>query len=183
MHYYTADPHFGHDRIIEFCRRPFRSAAEMDALILANYQSAVSPDDDLWIIGDLAVCHSQDAPHLESMLASIPCRKHLIAGNHDKNWIRTLSSWESVHEFLEMRDEGQRVVLCHYPLITFPGARRGGINLFGHVHQNWQGSRNSVNVGVDVWDFRPITMRDIAKRAAKLPVNPIWPLVEPGSNL
>lgn len=183
MNHYTAYPHFGHERIIEFCGRPFRNVAEMDAMILANYQSAVSPDDDLWIVGDLAVCRGQDAPRLESMLASIQCRKHLIVGNHDKAWIRRLSAWDSVHDFLEIRDEGRRVVLCHYPLITFPGARHGAINLFGHVHQNWQGSRNSVNVGVDCWNFGPVTMPDIAERAAKLPVNPIWPLVEPRSDL
>ena len=183
MHYYTADPHFGHDRIIEFCGRPFGSSAEMDSAILANYQSAVSPVDNLWIVGDLAVCHSDNAPRLVSMLASIARKKHLVAGNHDKHWIRTLSAWESVHDFLEIRDEGRRVVLCHYPLITFPGARPGDINLFAHVHQNWQVTRNSVNVGVDVWDFRPVTMKDISERAARLPVNPIWPFVEPASKL
>jgi len=48
------------------------------------------------------------------------------------------------------------------------------------VHQNWAGSRNSVNVGVDVWNFRPVTLPEIERRAAKLPVNPLWDQVEPG---
>ncbi len=35
--WYTADPHFGHENILRFCQRPFRSTSEMDAAILANY--------------------------------------------------------------------------------------------------------------------------------------------------
>lgn len=50
--WYTADPHFGHSNIIQFCKRPFRSVGEMDATIVANYASRVQPDDDLWIVGD-----------------------------------------------------------------------------------------------------------------------------------
>lgn len=65
-------------------------------------------------------------------------------------------------------------------MITFPGARRGGLQLFGHVHQNWTGTRNSVNVGVDVWDFRAVTLPEIEARAATLPVNRHWDEVEPG---
>jgi calcineurin-like phosphoesterase family protein len=155
----------------------------MDDTILVSYQRALSPDDDLWIIGDFAVCHSRNAQRLEYMLASIPGRKRLVRGNHDKPWITKLSGWESVHELVEINDDGTRVVLCHYPMITFPGARHGGFNLFGHVHNNWQGSRNSVNVGVDVWDFRPVALEDIKKRAKTLPVNPVWDLVEPCSEL
>lgn len=74
----------------------------------------------------------------------------------------------------------RRLFLCHYPMITWPGARHQGLQLFGHVHQSWQGSRNSVNIGVDVWDFRPVTLPEITRRAAGLPVNPLWDQVEPG---
>jgi len=155
----------------------------MDDVILVNYQRALSSDDDLWIVGDFAVCHSRNAQRLEYLLSSIPGRKRLVRGNHDKPWITKLAGWESVHELVEINDDGTRVVLCHYPMITFPGARHGGFNLFGHVHNNWQGSRNSVNVGVDVWDFRPVTLEDIKKRAETLPVNPVWDLVEPNSEL
>ena len=50
--WYLADPHFGHDRIIDLCNRPFASIQEMDERLVANIASAVSGDDDLWIIGD-----------------------------------------------------------------------------------------------------------------------------------
>ena len=51
-------------------------------------------------------------------------------------------------------------------------------NVFGHVHQRWPGSRNSVNVGVDAWDFMPVTLAGIERRARELPVNLHWADVE-----
>ena len=60
-HLFTADPHFGHSRIIGFCNRPFASAAEMDCHLLRQMQTAMSPDDDLWILGDFAFGGSDHA--------------------------------------------------------------------------------------------------------------------------
>ncbi len=178
-HLFTADPHFGHDNIRQFCKRPFASVGAMDAAILTAYQNATGPDDDLWILGDFAFAHIDDAPPLEAMLASIPGRKHLVKGNHDKPWTTKLGGWTSVHDLVEIVDSGTRLCLCHYPMITFPGARRGALQLFGHVHNNWRGSRNSINVGVDVWNFKPVTLAEIQKRAKTQAINPLWDKVEP----
>ena len=183
MNFYTADPHFFHENILKFCNRPFASVGEMNSRILSNFQSVMTPADDLWIVGDVAVVSIDAADKLTSMLRSVPGRKHLIAGNHDKHWVRGLDVWTSVHYLTEINDSGTWVTLCHYPMITFPGARRGAFQLFGHVHQNWRGSRNSVNVGVDVWNFRPVTLPEIRARAARQPVNPIWPKVEPRTEI
>jgi calcineurin-like phosphoesterase family protein len=183
MNYYTADPHFGHASILRFCSRPFRDVAEMDAHILSAYQAVMRAKDDLWIIGDFAFAKIDEATRLEALLAAIPGRKHLIKGNHDKPWMTTLSGWHSVHDLIEVKEGGYRLTLCHYPMVTFPGARHQAVQLFGHVHQNWKGSRNSVNVGVDVWGFRPVTLPDILDRAQTLPVNPLWDTVEPGAEL
>lgn len=52
--WYTADTHFGHENVIPFCGRPFRSAGHMDTVLIENLWSKVGPEDDLWIIGDFA---------------------------------------------------------------------------------------------------------------------------------
>lgn len=83
----------------------------------------------------------------------------------------------------EIQDGEHSLVLCHYPMITWNGARRGALQLFGHVHDQWAGSRNSINVGVDQWDFRPIQIEEMAKRAARMPVNKHWADVEHGNEL
>lgn len=182
--WFTADPHFGHDNIIDFCNRPFSRTDEMDEYILRQYKVRVLPEDDLWILGDFAVgkATNQKRERLRGLFSQIPGRKHLILGNHDRPWVRNLP-WESVKEMADVLVDGRRLFLCHYPMITFPGARRKALQLFGHVHSNWPGTRNSVNVGVDLWDFRPVSLAEIERRAESLPVNRYWAAVEPGCDL
>ncbi|HWL56817.1 MAG TPA: metallophosphoesterase [Paracoccus sp. (in: a-proteobacteria)] len=183
MHWFTADPHYSHDRIIGFCDRPFPDVAAMIAQLLAECRSRVGPDNDLWILGDFTAGRSTDAQRREvrGIYHALPGRKHLIRGNHDEDWVCDLP-WDSVAETADIVVDKRRLFLCHYPMITWPGARHQGLQLFGHVHQNWQGSRNSVNVGADVWNFRPVTLPEIERRAAKLPVNPLRDRVGPGSS-
>jgi calcineurin-like phosphoesterase family protein len=178
----SADLHFGHHRIIDFCKRPFASTAEMNAALIANLQSCFAHDDDLWILGDFAFGRAGNAAQFESWFHSLPGRKHLIIGNHDDEAVFSLP-WTSTEHMDEIQDGDQSLVLCHYPMITWNGARKGALQLFGHVHDQWPGSRNSVNVGVDQWEFRPVRITDIFKRAKKLPVNKHWHDVEHGKEL
>lgn len=183
-HWYTADLHFGHENIIRFCKRPFSTAAKMDAKIIANLWECVGPEDDLWILGDFAWGKkSNDTEWLQDIFGQLPGqRRHLIIGNHDLEATQALP-WDSVQHLKELRDgpQNQLHTLCHYPMVTWNHARRNALQMFGHVHDNWKGSRNSVNVGVDVWKFRPVRFEDVERRAQKLPVNKHWGEVEPQS--
>ena len=182
--WYTADTHFGHENIIMHCARPFRSASHMDSVLIENMWKVVKPEDTLWIVGDFAFGRaSKDVEWLEAMFGQLPgAEKHLVVGNHDCGPTRCLP-WTSVSHMAEVKDGGRRGVLCHYPMITWNGARRGALQLFGHVHGQWLGTRNSVNVGVDVWDFMPVTFTDIERRARELAVNLHWEDVERGTGL
>lgn len=179
--WYTADPHFGHENVIKFCDRPFRSASHMDAVLLQNLQAMVRPEDTLWIIGDFAYGpKAKDPDWLRKLFAKLPgAEKHLIVGNHDLEPTLALP-WTSVQHLAEVRDgpHNQAHTLCHYPMLTWNHARRGALQIFGHVHNNWLGSRNSVNAGVDVWDYFPVRFEDLARRARTLPVNAHWADVE-----
>lgn len=152
----------------------------MDSVLLANLASRVGPDDALWIIGDFAFGpRAKDAKWLGGIFARLPgAEKHLVVGNHDGNATQDLP-WSSVTQITEVSDgENASAVLCHYPMITWHRARKGALHLFGHVHQKWRGSRNSVNVGVDVWSYLPVSMREIEQRARTLSENLHWTDVE-----
>ena len=199
INWYTADLHFGHKRIIELCNRPFDSLEQMNATLMKNLQARVGPNDRLWIIGDFAYGkESKNRKWLNEMFEQLPgIEKHLIIGNHDLISTQKLPwtnienrgsapvldlPWKSVSHMTEVCDgpKNQVHTLCHYPLLTWNHARRDALQIFGHVHNNWRGSRNCVNAGVDVWDFMPVNFEELEARARMLPVNKYWQNVEPG---
>ncbi|PPB80713.1 calcineurin-like phosphoesterase family protein [Albidovulum inexpectatum] len=169
-HIYTADLHLDHANIIRLCNRPFDSVEQMQAHYLKKLSRRVRPCDDLWVLGDFAFGSRRSQPALAAFLDRIPGRKHLVRGNHDSKWVLGLG-WHSVHDLAEIHDAGRRVVLCHYPLVTWNGAHGGAVHLFGHVHGATPGWRNCVNVGVDLWDHEPVDMTQILPRAGALPPN------------
>lgn len=181
--WYTADLHFGHENIIPFSGRPFRNAGHMDAVLIANLWEKVGPEDDLWIIGDFAFGpKAKDQDWLTMIFGQLPgARRHLVVGNHDGPLTQSLP-WDSVDLMCEVDDPScdLPVTLCHYPMMTWHHARKGALHLFGHVHGSWQGSASSVNVGIDVWDFSPVTASEAALRARRLPRHKHWGDVERG---
>ncbi len=179
-HWYMARPHFVHRAVIETFGRPFASNEEMDEALLAGLQARVGPEDDLWIVGDFA--WTKDTNRLAAVFARLPgARQHLVIGNRDQALTKALD-WTSIHDIVEVEDgPGQRVVLCHYPLATWNQARHGALHLFGHVHSNWPGCRGAVNVGVEWWDYRPVSRVEAEVRSASLPVSPLWGDLEPGA--
>ncbi|MEE2951832.1 MAG: metallophosphoesterase [Pseudomonadota bacterium] len=164
--FFTADNHFGHAGVIDMCARPFKSVGRMDSEMVARWNAVVTPGDTVWHLGDFAYKMPLDDAH--KIFKMLNGRKHLVVGNHDKATVKTWA-WESVHELKEIALDGRRVVLCHYPLAEWPGFFRDSIHLFGHVH----GARTipgAVDVGVDCWDFRPVTLDEILARRTPPPI-------------
>ncbi|WP_242514369.1 hypothetical protein [Rhodovulum sulfidophilum] len=107
--WYSADLHFGHHRIIEFCKRPFASTAEMNAALIASFQACVAHDDDVWILGDFAFGRADDTAQFESWFHSLSGRKHLIIGNHDDEAVISLP-WTSTEYMLALNSSTSRAV-------------------------------------------------------------------------
>lgn len=174
---FSADPHFGRENILRTCARPFVTVQEMNARILCEYQRRIRPEDDFYLLGDLAH-KTSTCDEAAFWFDQIPGRKHLIRGNHDLEAVTSLP-WESVRTYHEMSVGGVNLVLHHYPMITWNQAASGSVHLFGHVHTNWPGSCRSVNVGVDACDYAPVSVEEIMRKAATLPPPPFWDVIEP----
>ncbi len=101
--WYTADTHLGHENVIGFCNRPFRSAGQMDAIMIENLWAKVSLDDDLWIVGDFAFGpKAKESSYLAEIFGQMPgARKHLIVGNHDLEPTLALP-WDSISHLTEI---------------------------------------------------------------------------------
>lgn len=63
----------------------------------------------------------------------------MIKGNHDRcNDGRFLKKFVKVTEYLEIDDDGRKVVLCHYPIPCFKNHFYGWYHLYGHVHSSFE---------------------------------------------
>lgn len=179
--WFTADLHFGHKAIIDHCHRPFASVEEMDAAIIERWNEVVEPDDIVWVLGDVAMGNVR---HTLPNVVELNGRKLLVPGNHDACWSghKKWHSWQAKYEAVgfhiqpnEERHEdlvSAPVVLCHFPYSGDhtteerftewrPVDDGKTILLHGHVHNGWKVNGRQINVGVDVWDFRPVSLEQI----------------------
>jgi calcineurin-like phosphoesterase family protein len=162
--WFTADTHFGHAGALSLYRRPFASVAAMNAAMAERWNQTVAPDDEVWHLGDFALRTSATAA--SALLRSLNGRKHLVTGNNDPPDIAALPEWTSVQAYIEITVDTYRLMLCHYAFRTWNGMSKGALNLHGHSHGRLKPLPRQSDVGVDCWDFRPITVQQV--RGARL---------------
>jgi calcineurin-like phosphoesterase family protein len=157
--FFISDTHFGHGGALGLYRRPFASVAAMNESIVERWNETVGRDDEIWHLGDFAIRQRQAV--VGQLLARLNGRKHLVTGNNDPSATTEAKGWESVQPYAEIMVEGTGLVLCHYPFRTWRGMAKGWIDLHGHCHGRLQPQPRQVDVGVDVWGFRPVTLDQI----------------------
>ena len=52
-YWWTSDYHFSHFNIIRYCKRPFKTAEEMNETIIKRHNERVKPDDTVFFLGGL----------------------------------------------------------------------------------------------------------------------------------
>jgi calcineurin-like phosphoesterase family protein len=162
MLFFTSDTHFGHGGALGFYRRPFASVAEMDRAMVERWNAVVGPEDEVWHLGDFAI--KPRPGRVDELLASMHGRKHLVAGNNDPEGTRRAPGWASVADYAELSVDDTLLVLCHYPFRAWNGMGKGAVNLHGHSHGRGKRLPRQIDVGVDVWDFRPVTLETLLGR-------------------
>lgn len=162
--FFTSDTHFSDPRVLRIDRRPFSNLAEHDAALIRFWKETVSETDTVWHLGDFA----RNAPpgRARDILADLPGIKHLIVGNNDPEAVADDRQWASVGPYAELEranssGDRMRIVLCHYPFRTWRDSGRGSINPHGHSHGRLMPIPRQFDVGVDVWDYRPVTLETI----------------------
>jgi calcineurin-like phosphoesterase family protein len=146
---------------MEYCDRPFTKVSQMNRTILSNYRNMVAPEDIVYFLGDLSMRGSDNLNWYKSIFNKLPGTKHLVKGNHDR-----LTMWQyeeagfmtvanAMH--LELLD----IYLVHDPAKSL--VRRDKLWICGHVHNLFPKLMrpNLVNVSVDVWDFKPVSLDEI----------------------
>jgi calcineurin-like phosphoesterase family protein len=162
--FFTADLHFGHERIVEFHPARGSSLDEMHERLVDGWRSVVGRSDEVWVLGDFAMGKLDDSL---KFFHALPGKKHLIRGNHDGP--RTVRlPWSSVSEYREWRQKPHKAVLSHYPFLTWNAAHYGVWMLHGHSHGLLATSSTTrMDVGVDTHaELRPYALEEIAQEMA-----------------
>ena len=182
MIYFIADTHFNHINILKYCQRPFANIEEMDASLIQNWNATVRQNDEIYILGDF--CMNKDPVKAHNIVARLNGAKYLIRGNHDL-FLNKYEQFESdfvwIKDYAEITLEQRKFVLFHYPIAEWNGFYKETIHCYGHVHnheiaqdtkrQSANGAiemtGRAVNVGVDVNNFRPISIHEVIRMADK----------------
>lgn len=154
----TADHHFGHANIIKYCNRPFSSKDEMDATMVAVWNSMVSDEDLVIHLGDVSL---GSASHVGHILDKLKGKKVLVYGNHDRTDLKQHHSWLNVRKSVKMIYENRIIHMRHYPYHA-DEMNPGEIYLHGHCHGNMGTLHDGqIDVGVDCWNFSLILLDEL----------------------
>lgn len=182
MVWFTSDNHFFHGNVIRLSQRPFSSLSEMHAHFIQEWNKRVKPTEKVYVLGDFSFANVNMTKRI---LDSLLGYKILIKGNHDMAAHKCIAAgFQEVHENVFERIGNERVLLSHFPYhpmtryhknkdgsvicddASMVGDRRylhkrivdDGDHwlLHGHVHNTYKQSGRQINVGVDVWDYKPV---------------------------
>ncbi len=135
MNYYISDLHFGHKNVISYDNRPFKDVEEMNEVLIKNWNNKVEPTDTVYILGDFSWLNKNKTAEILKKLAG---KKILIKGNHDELKPVVAEQFEAIYDYLEIEDDGEKLVLSHYPMPFWDGQSRDAVHLYGHVHNSHQ---------------------------------------------
>ncbi|MCP4648771.1 MAG: hypothetical protein GY853_01645 [PVC group bacterium] len=170
--WFTSDLHLGHENIIEYCKRPFKDGEHMDKTLIRNWNERVKDDDTVFHLGDFCFKGGWEgggnkARYWENQLNGKVIH---VSGNHDKNNSTKSILTQAIFEF-----GNKKIIARHVPFEnTNEIPSEIDYALVGHVHEKWKQkwlydefnyrlNIPMINVGVDVWDFRPIKLIEIIK--------------------
>ena len=163
----TADSHFSDSRCMVGRHRPFETVDEMNETIITNWNALVAPDDVAYHLGDFATTEAD----VERFAPQLNGEIHLLIGNWEWQMDRELLR-RNFAEVIEqpftldvpLPDGGSETLwLCHYP----KQRNRQYYTATGHIHDMGKMFIDMVNVGVDVWHYRPIPIEWVIEQHAK----------------
>lgn len=153
----------------------------MNKALTDNWNDVVDDGDEVWVVGDFAMGRLQTTV---PMAKNLKGKKFLVPGNHDAchkmhgKWRRFVPLYEDAG-FTILDSEvttdvgGTEVKVCHFPyILTFKGdvrfsgnrpADEGGYLIHGHTHSPDKQRGRQIHVGVDAWDYTPVSEDTIEK--------------------
>lgn len=149
-----------------------------DETLIKKWNEKVPQDGDVYHLGDFCL----NTERAKNILDRLHGRIHFIRGNHDKNVSGFQEKFVWVKDYYELNiddDEAvhgrQLIVLCHYAFRVWNKSHYGSFHCYGHSHHSLPDDPNalSMDVGVDGWDYSPLSYREIKEFMKKKQYKPI----------
>lgn len=163
--WYISDTHFNHNKIIEYCNRPFSNVEQMNETMIKRWNSVVRKDDIVYHLGDFGFGNKEE---ITDIVKKLNGKIFLIKGNHcihNNQWYRDCGFVEVYDCPIIIKDF---LVLSHEPLPFV--MNQVYVNLFGHVHtspmfETW--GKQSACLCVERHNYYPVNEEVIIKHFAE----------------
>lgn len=164
----TSDWHLGHDRQFVYKPRGFNNVQEMNEAIIERHNRLVKPDDDVYVLGDLALGPHENVDLIKRMNGKL----HIVYGNHDTIVRQALyAQLPNVVETawaIMLNYKKYHFYMTHFPCNTGnlqkESLKQMTLNLYGHTHQTnkfYEDRPYMYCVDVDAHNCYPINLDDI----------------------
>ncbi len=160
--FFIGDTHFGDSHIIDYEQRPFENVEEMDRELINRWNSVVTADDTVFMIGDFSLYSKEKTKEICNKLKG---EKILISGNHDSNLEKYYyeCGFNNVYKYPIILDEFW--MISHKPL--YLNKNMPYANIYGHVHGNEMYvdySKQSFCACVERINYTPISWEQIKEK-------------------
>jgi calcineurin-like phosphoesterase family protein len=131
--FFTSDLHIGHEKAIEYDKRPFKNVDHMHETIITRYNSTVPDNGVCFFVGDIG----NRPEEIRKVIARMNGTKALFLGNHDKGMGTMYNCGFDVVLWGGVLYVGDvRITISHCPLI---GIRREDTSKMKNPEENWHG--------------------------------------------
>jgi len=196
--FFSSDQHFSHARISEFSGRPFSNVPQMNAFLVNAWNSRVTDADTVFVLGDVCMGKLDESLALIGLLAGtkilVPgnhdrcwsghTAKHrpeqAVARYLDAGFAEVVQSDADTVPGLSWPGGEPHAIMSHFPYVGDSGDLDRHVDhrphddgetwlLHGHVHEKWRQRGRMINVGVDAWAGKPVSMDAVADLIASGP--------------
>lgn len=163
--FFWSDTHFGHKGLINHgFRQGFSTIEEHDEVIYQRFNATVGKGDRVYLLGDISFYNKEETITLMKHLNG---RKFIVWGNHDHSLKSAVKAEPSIieqaYDYKEIKVDEQRLVLFHFPILSWHQVGKGAWHLHGHSHNNLPESEMAMlDVGVDAFPNHPVSYDEIA---------------------
>ena len=154
--------HLGHKNIIKYSDRPFKSVEEMDTEIINRFNSVVKSDDTVYDLGDL--CLSNFNVYKYRFNGTLI----RIKGSHDRDIKEPRMMVVTPENLFDEYRNPISITLCHYAMRSWERSHYATWHLYGHHHGKLPPYGLSFDVGVDCWNFYPVSLDQVKEKMATL---------------